>query len=669
MLLSTPASCPRPRYGRCSGYRTVRCRPVNLGPRTVLAAGVVLALVSTFVPSAAGAAVGLETFEVAPVAADPSVTGFKSNHLVARNASADDQAKLNVLLPGTDIEPTKMKEFVKAAADAGFPSIGLRLANNWGTGRLCGGESDRTCYEKVRFEAFDGVDRTSKINVTHRDSVTGRLAALLVYLDRKRPGEGWGRFLDSATQPKWSSIIFSGHSTGAGQAAFIGLKQRLVGVAVTSGPGDGSAGNLAPWIKPPDQNGTPVGRWYALSHAQEKNVGDHKAAWAKIGIPGPTVAVDGKDGKPPPYGGAQKLLTTAKPPDGNYHYSVAIDRSLVLADGKPALVPSWRHLLTQGSTAPGGDAGSPTVSVTSPVTGTSVSDVVTIAATVSDAGGIARVDFLVDGTVKGSDSSAPYSSPFDSTQVENGSHVLAAKAYDLSGNAAQAEVTVTVSNTGSSARPAMVASLSADTGSGSASSLAVTHDVPGTGTDRYLVVGVAWRASTVPDLSGVSYAGTGMQQLGPTVSPDPTMRLALFGVADPVVGSEEVSVTLSGAAGVAVSARTFTGVDASQLAPVTAKGKSATVSVGLPATSSDLLVDWAVNFGDAAKATPGQGQSVDVNRATTSSGFDMRALTSQKVGAPAPAPCHGSCRRSKPGGPSPWHFHPRAEAVVGGRSG
>ncbi len=587
---------------------------------------------STLSATPVGAAAGLETFEVAPLAADPEVTGFKSPHVVARNPSISDRGRLNVLLPGTDIEPTKMKEFVKAGAEAGFPSIGLRFANNWGTGRLCGSEADRTCYEKVRYEAFDGVDRTSKIDVQPRDSVSGRLAALLVYLDRQRPGEGWGRFLDSPTQPKWSSIIVSGHSTGAGQAAFIGLKKRLAGVAVMSGPGDGSATNLAPWIEPPGQDATPLAVWYALSHAKEKSVDEHKAAWAKIGIPGPIVAVDGTDGKPAPYGGAQKLLTTLTPPDGNNHNSVAIDRSLVFTDGRPALIPAWTHLLTQGGAPLTGDTTGPSVSLTSPAAGATVSGSVDMAATASDAGGIAKVEFLVDGVVRASDASAPYGSTFDTTQVSNGSHSFSAKAYDASGNSAASTATVTVSNTASTTTPSMVASSSGDTGSGSAASLLVGHSIPNTGAGRYLVVGVAWKASTAPNLSGVSYAGTAMKQLGPTISPDPTMRLALFGLPSPAVGSGDVSVALSGNAGIVVSARTFTGVDPGPLAAVTANGKSSTISVGVPASPSHLVVDWAVHFGDAATAVAAAGQTEDVNRATTSTGFDLRGLASHKNG-------------------------------------
>ncbi len=222
-------------------------------------------------------------------------------------------------------------------------------------------------------------------------------------------------------QPKWSSIIVSGHSTGAGEAAFIALRKRLTGVALLSGPGDGSANNLAPWIQPPNQDVTPLADRYALSHAEEKNVADHKGAWAKIGVPGPIVAVDGKGAKMPPYGGAQKLVTTAPPPDGNHHLSVAIDRSLVLVGGKPALVPAWTHLLSQGG-AGGGDTTRPTVSLTSPTNGFEISGRFDVNATARDAAGITNVEFLVDGMTKVNDTSAPYNATIDSTRLTNGSH-------------------------------------------------------------------------------------------------------------------------------------------------------------------------------------------------------------------------------------------------------
>ncbi|WP_457443940.1 CehA/McbA family metallohydrolase [Roseateles sp. P5_E4] len=75
------------------------------------------------------------------------------------------------------------------------------------------------------------------------------------------------------------------------------------------------------------------------------------------------------------------------------------------------------------------------------------SGTVTLSATASDNIGVARVDFVVDGTVKGSDSSAPYSLSLDSTTLANGSHSLVARAYDAAGNSgASSAVNFSINN-------------------------------------------------------------------------------------------------------------------------------------------------------------------------------------------------------------------------------
>jgi len=88
----------------------------------------------------------------------------------------------------------------------------------------------------------------------------------------------------------------------------------------------------------------------------------------------------------------------------------------------------------------------PTVSLTPPpavVTGS-----VNLTATAGDVGSaITGVDFLVDGTVVGS-SGSPFGTTWNSATVGNGSHTLAARAYDGAGNfTTSAGVVVTVDNT------------------------------------------------------------------------------------------------------------------------------------------------------------------------------------------------------------------------------
>ncbi|MES2149841.1 MAG: Ig-like domain-containing protein [Pseudomonadota bacterium] len=72
---------------------------------------------------------------------------------------------------------------------------------------------------------------------------------------------------------------------------------------------------------------------------------------------------------------------------------------------------------------------------------------ITLAATASDNVGVSNVDFFIDGVLKGSDASAPYSLAYNSALLSNGSHTLTAKAWDAAGNnKTSAAVSFSVSN-------------------------------------------------------------------------------------------------------------------------------------------------------------------------------------------------------------------------------
>jgi subtilisin family serine protease len=95
----------------------------------------------------------------------------------------------------------------------------------------------------------------------------------------------------------------------------------------------------------------------------------------------------------------------------------------------------------------GGDTTPPTTSITSPANGATVSGTITVSATASDNVGVTRVELFVDGSLAGTDTSAPYSFSWNTASVPNGSHSLQTRAYDAAGNVgSSAVVTVTVSN-------------------------------------------------------------------------------------------------------------------------------------------------------------------------------------------------------------------------------
>ncbi|MHA7632188.1 M20/M25/M40 family metallo-hydrolase [Corallococcus sp. M7] len=80
------------------------------------------------------------------------------------------------------------------------------------------------------------------------------------------------------------------------------------------------------------------------------------------------------------------------------------------------------------------DTTPPTVALTAPADGATVNGTTNITATASDNVGVSKVEFLVNGVVKGSAFSSPYSYAWDSRTVANGTHTVAAKAYDSVGN-------------------------------------------------------------------------------------------------------------------------------------------------------------------------------------------------------------------------------------------
>jgi chitodextrinase len=94
------------------------------------------------------------------------------------------------------------------------------------------------------------------------------------------------------------------------------------------------------------------------------------------------------------------------------------------------------------------DATPPTVAMTEPAEGATVTGTAKLVATASDASGIAGVQFLIDGSAVGAeDTTSPYELSWNSTSVANGEHKLSARARDGAGNTAtSAPVTVTVSN-------------------------------------------------------------------------------------------------------------------------------------------------------------------------------------------------------------------------------
>ncbi|MFH0806184.1 MAG: Ig-like domain-containing protein [Candidatus Brennerbacteria bacterium] len=94
------------------------------------------------------------------------------------------------------------------------------------------------------------------------------------------------------------------------------------------------------------------------------------------------------------------------------------------------------------------DTSPPSVSITSPLNGVTVSSMVVVSANVSDNVGVAGVQFRLNGLNLGpEDTAAPYGVNWDTTSVSNGSYTVSAVARDGAGNTSiSSNVSVVVAN-------------------------------------------------------------------------------------------------------------------------------------------------------------------------------------------------------------------------------
>jgi len=164
---------------------------------------------------------------VSPPATDIAIDQFVHDHYAWLDTTAHSIHRLLVLMAGTGQFPAQFLFVQREAARLGYHVIGLEYVNSGGIAKLCPPTSDPArCYEDVRLEIIDGVDRSPLVSVNAANSIDNRLDKVLAYLATQYPGEGWSQFRDS-NGAKWPLIAVAGLSVGGGEAAMI-AKIRVV---------------------------------------------------------------------------------------------------------------------------------------------------------------------------------------------------------------------------------------------------------------------------------------------------------------------------------------------------------------------------------------------------------------------------------------------------------
>ncbi len=278
---------------------------------------------------------------IAASATDPAIDDVNGVHHVAIGAAGSRRGRLLVFLPGTTASAQMYSFLIERAATLGYHAIGLAYVNDVAVNVLCAGMGASGCHEAVRREVLLGTDESELVQVDADNGVFHRLERLLDHLAAIAPQEGWASYRDGQGAVRWHRVVVSGHSQGAGHAAFLGRLQRVARAVLFSGT------EPAPWTQAADF-ATPALDFYGFAHRLEPIYDPIQRSWDNIGIPGAPISVDAAL---PPFGGSQQLHTssedcTGDPQSNGFYHNChcADDWMPFLPDGTPAFQVVWDHL-------------------------------------------------------------------------------------------------------------------------------------------------------------------------------------------------------------------------------------------------------------------------------------------------------------------------------------
>jgi predicted esterase len=242
---------------------------------------IVLAFVASFAPPAED----LVTYRLTPQETDPAIHRFNNPHYVVFDRSGPSSADLLVFMTGTGANPGSVADLLAVAAAHGYRAVSLSYNDVPAIIAVCPQDRDPACSAKVRQKRIFGDDVTERIDDTAAESIVNRLVKLLARLDQEHPSEQWSQYLENGAL-KWERIAVSGHSQGAGMAAYIAQKKRVARVIVFSGPWDfhGRDRQLDPWVLA-GAGATPAALWFGAYHKKENTAALIAQAYKGLGIP------------------------------------------------------------------------------------------------------------------------------------------------------------------------------------------------------------------------------------------------------------------------------------------------------------------------------------------------------------------------------------------------
>ena len=240
------------------------------------------------------------------------------------------------------------------------------------------------------------------------------------------------------------SVSWNTTTAGNGSHTLRAVARDLLGVQYTSNAVTVTVSNAPP---PPPQDTTPPSV-SITSPSNGKTVSGTVTVTASasdnVGVAGVQFSIDGANFGAEDTSAPYSISWNTAAASNGSHAITAVARDA--AGNRTTSTPVT--VTVSNAPPPPPDTTPPTVSITSPANGATISATVTVTASASDNVGVVGVQFQLDGVNGGAeDTSAPYSISWNTATASNGSHTITAVARDAAGNrTTSAPVTVTVAN-------------------------------------------------------------------------------------------------------------------------------------------------------------------------------------------------------------------------------
>jgi hypothetical protein len=291
---------------------------------------------------------------VPPAETDRRIKEQLKDNYVMYYKNVPENGKLFVFLPGTNGNPVSYQFILDTAAKLGYKAVGISYINFGDTvSAAAKGSDDPANSEKIRRSKFTGEDLTPSFTIAPENGIENRFLALLKHLDKVHPEEKWSQFL-SKGEIRWDLVCISGHSQGAGMAAFISKIKAVYRAALISCPGDVVEKNkqFSDWVT--RIGVTSPAKIFALYHRDElPNDSQLRVQVAKALGLGEFGAVADADKVQAPYNHSHIIMVDSPPTkldaevaSGNAaHGSTATDNTTPLSKaGTAKYEPVWRYL-------------------------------------------------------------------------------------------------------------------------------------------------------------------------------------------------------------------------------------------------------------------------------------------------------------------------------------